>query len=93
MGSFLLAVSHVLWPRGLGDLDVLFIFLVLLVHLPMSIGKFQPNILLTSLENHFTLSVENQEIRVQNPFQFSKHLVCILFHTLVLKMPKKEQIP
>lgn len=27
-----------------------------------------PGVLLTFLENHFTFSVENQEIRVQNPF-------------------------
>ena len=51
-------------PRSLAlrlsDLDTPFIFLVLLVHLPTSIWKSQPHTSQTSLENHFTLSEENQ---------------------------------
>lgn len=36
-GAFLLAVSHILWPRGMPDVHTSFIFLIPLVHLPMSI--------------------------------------------------------
>lgn len=41
--------------------------------------KILTKYLVTSLENNFTLSVENQEIRVQNLFQVSKHLMSVYF--------------